>query len=332
MAKTIAVCLALLIGNASADMAYCALDGARAVDDLIDSATYIMASITRCRDVGNVSDKESDSIRCALDISSTIEAVNKAVNVILKAVASCGGLQGESPKCGMAVGELTRSMAGLSAASAGIIANCPNSLNNNTPLDTWGHSLAEGTRYSSLTGINANNSFTNYGGFSNHFGQCLIDVKDTVKSLFKATARILTVTDNCADIHSPQCNKNVAKIVAAFSDMGSYLAGSVGKCSNDTKTNVEAECAQYSLKLADALADVDRSASGMQMGCGLYSNPRLYASLEEDDDIAAPASGNGAMTFSLAAVLPLTAVVGFVGGKRLAKARGQHEEILVPEE
>jgi hypothetical protein len=332
MAKTIGVLLALTIfGNANADMAYCALDGARAVDDLIDSATYIMASITRCRDVNNASDAESDSIRCALDISSTIESVNKAVNVILKAVASCGGLQGESPKCGMAVGELTRSMAGLSAASAGIIANCPNSLNNNTPLDTWGSSLEKGSRYSSLTGINANNSFTNYGGFSNHFGQCLIDVKDTVKSLFKATARILTVTDNCADIHSPECNKNVAKIVAAFSDMGSYLAGAVGKCSNDTKTDVEAECAQYSLKLADALADVDRSAAGMQMGCGLVANPRLYSALEEDDDIAAPASGSGAMTFSLAALLPITAVVGFVGGKRLRKGQ-EHAELFVPEE
>merc|ERR1719453_1159882 len=227
MAKTIAVCLALLIGNASADMAYCALDGARAVDDLIDSATYIMASITRCRDVGNVSDKESDSIRCALDISSTIESVNKAVNVILKAVASCGGLQGESPKCGMAVGELTRSMAGLSAASAGIIANCPNSLNNNKPLDTWGHSL-EKTAHMSSHGLTGPSSYNitnyNYGGFSNHFGQCLINVKDTVKNLFKATARILTVTDNCEDIHSPECNKNVAEIVAAFTDMGAYLA------------------------------------------------------------------------------------------------------------
>merc|ERR1719359_85523 len=158
MARIIPLLAFMVIGSVgAADMAYCALDGARAVDDLIDSATYIMASITRCRDVNNASDVESDAIRCALDISSTIEAVNKAVNVILKAVASCGGLQGESPKCGMAVGELTRSMAGLSAASAGIIANCPNSLNNNTPMDTWGHSLATGSRYSSLTGINANN-------------------------------------------------------------------------------------------------------------------------------------------------------------------------------
>merc|ERR1719502_1672805 len=104
--------------------------------------------------------------------------------------------------------------------------------------------------------------------------------------------------------------------------MGSYLAGSVGKCSNDTKTNVEAECAQYSLKLADALADVDRSASGMQMGCGLVANPRLYAALDEDEDFgAAPASGGSSLTFALAALLPLTAVVGFIGGKRLAKGR-----------
>merc|ERR1712014_408094 len=186
-----------------------------------------------------------------------------------------------------------------------------------------------GGSYAVLTGPNAGNRFTNYGGFSNHFGQCLIDVKDTVKSLFKATARILTVTDNCADIHSPQCNKNVAKIVAAFSDMGAYLAGAVGKCSNGTQIDVEAQCAQYSLKLFDALADVDRSAAGMQMGCGLTAAQRLW--LEEDDDITAPAGGSGAMTFSLAALLPSTAVVAFVGGKRLAKDRTQHAE-LIPEE
>merc|ERR1711896_54374 len=120
---------------------------------------------------------------------------------------------------------------------------------------------------------------------------------------------------------------NVAKIVAAFSDMGSYLAGAVGKCSNDTKTGVEAECAQYSLKLADALADVDRSAAGMQEGCGLVANPRLYDSLEEDDEDfgAAQAAGSGSLTFALAAFLPVTAVVGFVAGKRLAKARVQSE-------
>jgi len=310
------------------------MGGARAVDDLIDSATYIMASMTRCRDVNNASDVESDAIRCALDISSTIEAVNKAVNVILKAVASCGGLQGESPKCGMAVGELTRSMAGLSAASAGIIANCPNSLNNNKPLDTWGKSLEETAHLSAhgLTGPSAHN-ITNYnfGGFSNHFGQCLINVKDTVKNLFKATARILTVTDNCADIHSPQCNKNVAKIVAAFTDMGAYLAGAVGKCSNGTQIDVEAQCAQYALKLFDALADVDRSAAGMQMGCGLTAAQRLW--LEEDDDLtAAPASGSSAVTFSLAALLPFTAVLAFVGGKRLAKGQRTDAELLEPEE
>merc|ERR1711908_204130 len=122
----------------------------------------------------------------------------------------------------------------------------------------------------------------------------------------------------CADIHSPQCNKNVAKIVAAFADMGAYLAGAVGKCSNGTQVDVEAQCAQYSLKLADALADVDRSAAGMQMGCGLTATQRMY--LEEEDFTAMPAAGNGnSVTLGLSAVLPITAVLGFVGGKRLAR-------------
>merc|ERR1719191_976065 len=116
----------------------CALNGARAVDDMLDSAVYIMASVVRC-DKSNGA--EADAIRCALDVSSAIESVNGMVNVILKAVNSCGKLKTENHKCGLAVGVLTESYAGLAAAASGIVAKCPNKLNNFQSLETVGQAM-----------------------------------------------------------------------------------------------------------------------------------------------------------------------------------------------
>merc|ERR1719460_3244014 len=113
----------------------CALNGARAVDDMLDSAVYIMASVVRC-DKSNGA--EADAIRCALDISSAIESVNGMVNVILKAVNACGDLNTANKDCGLAVGVLTESWAGISSASAGIVAKCPNKLNGGHALNTVG--------------------------------------------------------------------------------------------------------------------------------------------------------------------------------------------------
>merc|ERR1712139_279501 len=80
------------------------------------------------------------------------------------------------------------------------------------------------------------------------FGQCLVDVKDTTKSLFKATKRILTVKENCDGEHARHCAHNALKIVAAFSGMGEYLAGAIGRCSANTAQNAklvkDGQCAQ----------------------------------------------------------------------------------------
>merc|ERR1719379_1190501 len=103
--------------SAEASEASCALNGARAVDDMLDSAVYIMASLARCDKANG-----GDDIRCALDISTAIESVNGMVNVILKAVNACGEINTSNKKCGLAVGVLTESWAGLSSASAGIVA------------------------------------------------------------------------------------------------------------------------------------------------------------------------------------------------------------------
>jgi hypothetical protein len=327
---------ALALTNAH-DNTKCALNGARAVDDMLDSAVYIMASIVRCDKSNGAA---ADSIRCSLDVSSAIESVNGMVNVILKAVDKCGKLKTDNHKCGLAIGVLTEGYAGLAAASSGIIAKCPNKLNNFHSLETvgqamtnaadsaghannWGH----GNTIATLPGNAAspgNSNFVNLQGGAS-LGQCIVNVKNTMKSLFKAIARIMTIKHNCKDPESKHCSHNSLKIMAGFIGMGEFLSGAIGKCTPYTAENLptkeRAICAQYSLKLVHQLGVVDRASLQMSKDCELTHDQRLYldgAVLEQDAQ-----KTSSSVTLGLAALIPVSAVLAFVAGTRFAKTRTQ---------
>merc|ERR1719331_3335329 len=201
--------------------AYCSLDGARAVDDLLDAATYIWASTQRCKNPT----AGGDSILCTLDIAASIESVNAMVNVILKAVQKCGHLESESAQCGLAVGVLTRSFAGMSAAGSGIVAKCPNQWNKFTPKQPLVYNVAETVtqdQQSALASaqLSAQAHQNQLLGTSiASFGQCVVDIKDLTKSLFKAMKRIMTIKQSCAD-GTAHCAHNTLKLVASLGAMG----------------------------------------------------------------------------------------------------------------
>jgi hypothetical protein len=305
--RALVFCASLFVAS-GADTANCALNGARAVDDMLDSAVYIMASIVRC--------DNGDTIRCEVDVASAIESVNAMINVIVKAVDDCGGLAGDPHhKCGLAVGVLTRSMAGLAAASGGIVAKCPNHLNGGKPMDTVGTAMENAGKYGGKRAFKT-------AGFSPTFGQCVINIKDTVKSLFKGIKRIMTIKENCEDPKSMGCAHNSIKVVDAFTGLAEYISGAIAKCSASSKHQVDALCAQMSIRLFHAIGNVDRASTAMYQDCKISTAERLYLENEETAPVA-PASSSGSVTLALAALLPITAVLSFVGGKRLARARAQ---------
>jgi hypothetical protein len=287
----------------------------------MDGMVYIFASIVRCNPAA------SDEVRCTLDVSAAIESVNKMVNIIVKAVDKCGAITTEKPQCGIAIGELTRSMAGLTTASAGIIAKCPNKLNGGKPMDTVDVGGAKGDD----TPADEVDS-----GFSNSFGQCILNVKDSVKSLFKAVKRALVLSDDCTVPDSLECSHNAVKLADAFVGLAEYLAGAVGKCSSNVKDDVNGQCAQMSTRLAHATGEVGQAGTALAAACAPTAKERLYLdSLDTKKLEAAPASNS--LTFALAAFLPVTAVVAFVGGKRMARVNTMamplpDEEMLVQSE
>lgn len=304
----------------AADQAACAVDGARAADDLLDAGLYIWAAIERCNT--SLPSTVQDPIRCSLNVASAIESVNAMVNVVLKAVEKCAGLESVDGKCGLAIGVLTRAFAGLAASSSGVAAKCPNALNNNKPLTTY----QSGAGGFNNPGINAQSALGQAAGPFG-FGYCLVDIKDTFKSMFKAMKRIITIRDDCKG-GAMTCAHNSEKLVAAVAAIGEYISGALSRCTSDPKLRDNAACAEQALNLERYVADTGRASVRMAQICKI-GEARMYE-IEQgiaDEDTKKESNGN-TMTVVLGAFLPFTAVVAFVAGTKLKKTRVYEDEDL----
>lgn len=260
----------------------CAVKSVGAVDDLLDAAIYIWAATERCEQPG-------ETVRCEIDIASAVESVNGMVNVILKTAKQCGSLDVTNPQCGMAAGVLTKSIAGLAAASGGLHESCP----------------LPGRRLSAALKVGR---------------KCVVDVKHSLKALFKSIKYLTQVKQQC-DQNSNLCANNAVKVVAAFAGLGEYLAGIVGHCVSGYEGN--ALCASASLQTVKELTKVAKGGAKLAQYCHL-SESRLYDLEDGSDETEMQEDvSNSSLTLALAAMLPLAAVLGFMGGSRLSKARSK---------
>jgi hypothetical protein len=271
-------------------LAACAIHGGEAVDNLFDAATYILASVERCED-------KTEQVRCVVDVASAISSVNEVVNVVIKAVSECGAFDAYKARCGMQVGAFTRAVGELTSASAKIATQCHDGYG--APITTdKGAALAT-------------------KGFSIGLGKCIINVKDSVKSLFNVIARLMTIKTNCDYGHPEYCAHNAMTVVAAFAGIAEYVAGSIAHCNPTADSAIPAACTKASFELIRSTDNVAGTAGAMAYECKPTEAERLFL----EGKVSAPSNSNGLVTFGLVALLPITAVLSFVGGSRLAKAR-----------
>merc|ERR1711943_41019 len=108
---------------------------------------------------------------------------------------------------------------------------------------------------------------------------------------------------------------------------GEYLSGALGKCTvaSNPDMSKDALCAQMSLRLIHHIDNVDRAGTNMARHCDLTAAERPHLEDEDEDKHITPATNNPA-ALALAALLPITAVLSFAMGKRLAKTRSQPAE------
>merc|ERR1719482_1403248 len=165
------------------------------------------------------------------------------INVMLKALNKCKVLQASG--CGMAAGKLTRAVAGLTAGGADIIQKCPKVFNHTVPSATL-------------------------PSFKTSQALCLVDVKNTAKSLMKITKEFMAVSKNCAKEDKHACASNALRIIGGLAAIGEFVTGSIGHCTQANATSgnhVSALCAQAVSMVTHHTAKVAAASTDLSAKC-----------------------------------------------------------------
>merc|ERR1712216_332444 len=134
----------------------------------------------------------------------------------------------------------------------------------------------------------------------------------------------------CDEGTSTGCTVDALDAVSVLSAFGSYISEAVGHCEtahkkSETPQSKEALCAGGILGTIADVSSVANLALVLKHECA-SSKARLYV----ENDVATTATGSP-LVLALAAVLPLTAVLSFVAGKRFGKGQEPREtRIMVP--
>jgi hypothetical protein len=298
-----------------AEKGQCLVDSGEAVSDAMDAALFIWAAAKRCG-------KANLELKCAIDITAAVKSVNSMVNVLLRTLDKCDALHGANKACGMQASKLTEYTAGLGQAAEMVAQKCKTTA-----------VVAPSTGTAAV--------------------MCTLSLKNTGKHLFKAISAIQKASPKCASGNGEACAANALEIIASFAAMGEYLAGTIGQCQRATgalaSRTKEELCAgavgglvHHTSKAAEAGINLKRacSASGTVVieqqlygrgrggGRGGKGGPingtlngtRLYS--EDGEKVA----GVPVVNFVLGAFLPITAIVGFVGGRFYAGRRARTEQ------
>merc|ERR1719215_1642753 len=234
-----------------------------------------------------------------------LQSVNGMVSVILKAVANCGDAINQGAECGTAVTEMTGSMAGVAATSSGIAEHCPK------------------TSVKPIPGLVQQAANPGNPPFSHALAYCIVDSKNLIKAVLRVSVRIADASEQCAPENSDpeglRCGAGVLNVLAAVGDMGEFIAGVVGHCSKPE--NQPAACASEVLGLLRNLVELSFAGTKISKACTLNPAQQLYLDNAKEGVKTPTTTSNNLPSFALAALLPMTAVVSFVAGRRMAKFR-----------
>merc|ERR1711907_293019 len=271
----------------------CLLDSSEAISDALDAAMFMWAAVDRCG-------KASEEIKCSVGILSSVQSTTGMINVILKALHKCGDFTNADAKCTVAGMRLTKASTGVGTTAANVAQHCENATAQNFVVATTANA-----------GIASSHSLLTNGNWPQQDpAQCIVDMKDTLKNLFKTISALMKTNNKCQQ-GAEHCAANVMAVTAALSGMGGYLAGAVGHCSKPEAVHGSV-CSEASLLLVEDLTKVGEAGTQLHEHCGLAAT-RLYS--EFDANKVQSKSGFSATNVILAAFVPVTAIVSFVGGR-----------------
>jgi hypothetical protein len=136
------------------------------------------------------------------------------INVIVASFSSCSHDVSDESACGMAVGKLTAHVAGLSAASGGVVQECPNPIQKSQNLVMRDSLRAHGA------------------GLPLHDPKsqaiCAVDLKGSMNQIYAAATAIRQAERRCEEVG--HCVYDALDVVSAFAGMGKFMMGALGHC------------------------------------------------------------------------------------------------------
>jgi len=270
--------------------AICAWHGVAVADQLTNAIIYIWQGVKRCGQGHKASE-------CSVDISYAIEAVQNTVDSILAGVSSCDGILTRDEACRLAWSQTVASMAGVAGSSSEIADKCPkNSFKTETPA-------------------------SKSKPFPHGLGMCIIDAKDLFWAVFRAGVWSADASDVCSHGESEACTDAILRATVGFASMGEFIAGIVGYCTAPTDQMVNhyaAQCSNAVLALIHKLNKLSAAGTAVHNNCDVGEAARLY--LQNGGHKGLKNSQSNIPTLALA-LLPITAVMSFVLGRRMSQAR-----------
>lgn len=328
MMRTLVLLAGLGLAGAETAMekkAECVELGGEAASELVDAGIFIWAAVKRC-------DDPKEKTKCGIDISNAIESTTGMVNVIMKTLERCGHIGLEHTKCGLASSELTQSLAGVTASALEVKEKCPKNFATGfgaTPVvapavaavaaaqKDWHHASA---------------------------AMCVVDLKESAHNLFASISAFSMIKNDCeGEAGKRRCAANTLKIVSALAELGHFMVGALGHCTANIHI---AHCGGEVAELVGAVTEFSKASIQMSEHCSAEAvarqgeaktvaievpvevgvAPRLYSEAEGTDH-----STGGVLNIALAAFLPITAIVSFVGGRFMASRRTPQEYVLPQE-
>jgi len=352
-----------LITLANAGM--CIIDSGEAIGDAMDAFMYTWAAMQRCGPTEKANDFD-EPLKCEIDIASAVKSVNAMVNVLLEAVEECDGFHIVDGGCVVVAGSLTEHMAGLAASSGEAYRECAvekvrsaGQPSHEAPLSHHERRLALqqlsdyiGNQTAPVRFLSAKEEESKIGMGMGSPIMCTVDMKNTAKSIFKATRSLMKMNKHCKKKHNGgmKCASDVLDIISSFGAMGEFLAGAVGECrdSTDHSHSVRAVCSEAisgvlenSMQISKAGVDIARkckAAEGRHGRSGKGGSKHSKHSYEQVSElydasiVEAPVETGrtesvdfSKFVFGLAAFLPVTVMVSFLGGRLSARPRSVQE-------
>jgi len=209
-------------------------------------------------------------------------------------VQDCAGVKEQHGDCAIAATNLVSDVAGLTAASATITNKCGDFANSK-----WNGDVL---------------------GLKNDLGKCTADVSGSINGIFDASNIFEKMKVNCAD---GKCPVTIEDTVSVLASLGSAIVAAVGDCNHYLNPKYDAshgDCVGAILDGISAVSNAAKQGKAMQDSC--QSSPgRLYSQ-------TAPVQSSTPALTALLVALPVTAVLSFAVGRRVAKKHQVEESPL----